>query len=99
MKDLKTPEVLPLSEQEIVDIKTLIEEQWEKWETKDELTQCVVDAFKFGLGKTDFDKESPNRHYYYSDVLNLVNEVDLEKNPPIVEGIVVEEPIAPIIGG
>ena len=97
MKTIEPKVVTPLTEQEIVDIKTLIEEQWENWETKDELTQCVVNAFKFGLGKKDFDNESPNKHYYYSDILGYVNEIDLEKNPPpIVEEIVVEEPIAPI---
>jgi hypothetical protein len=33
-----------------------------------------------------------NQHFNIDDIMSLINEVDLQKNPPIIEEVVVEEP-------
>ena len=82
-----------ISEAKIAEIKGKITAAWDLVDTKEDLIKDIEEGYIFG-------KYSKNEHYTKEFISSLVDAVDLEKNPPpIVEEIVVEEPIAPIIGG
>jgi len=68
-----------------VEILAFINVNWDKFETKEEMAKYIENAYIFG-------EIADNEHYKIDDIMELINIVDLEKNPlPIPE--VVEEPL------
>lgn len=80
MKTIIEQEIVPniLTEEKKVEILAFINANWDEYYTKSEMAQYIENAYIFGpLGE--------NLHFNVDDIMKLIDEVDLEKNPPIVE--------------
>lgn len=87
MKQIIEQEIVPniLTEEKKVELLATINANWDVFETKAELAKFIEEGFIFGT----FAK---NLHFKIDDIMKLIDEVDLEKNPlPIPEPI--PEPI------
>lgn len=75
-----------LTEEKKVEILAFINLNWSEFYTKEEMARAIEMGYIFGpLGE--------NLHFKIDDIIELINIVDLEKNPlPVVEPII-EEPI------
>lgn len=86
--------VEPISQEEIDDLKTVINLQWDEFYTADELATDIEKGFIFG-------KYATNKHYLKEFIHSLIEEVAIEKNTPPAEEIIEEtpffEPLDPII--
>lgn len=69
------------------EIKALVILNWDEFYTKEELTEDVELGYIFG-------KYASNQHFSKEWIMDIINEVELEKNPPIEE-VVVEDVIPP----
>jgi len=76
-----------MTEEKKIEILALINSEWDLWDDKTELAKKIEHDYIFGpLGE--------NEHYLIDEIVALVKEVDLEKNPlPVVEEPIIEEPI------
>jgi len=73
----------PVSEAKIAEIKAIINTEWDTFYTAEELAIYIEEGYIFGeLGE--------NEHYQRDFIMDLIKEVDLEKNPPAP---IVEEPV------
>lgn len=96
MKTLQTtptPTIDILTEEKKVEIIATINANWDEFYTASELAHFIEQGYIFGpLGESE--------HFKIDDIMALINEVELEKNPlPIIEETPVVEPIVeePII--
>jgi hypothetical protein len=72
-----------MSEDKKIEILALINREWDNYEDKMSLARDLEEQYIFGpLGE--------NEHYMIDDILTLIKEVELEKNP-LPEPVVVEE--------
>lgn len=89
MKPLEeiTQPVEALTEERKVEILAFINLNWDNFYTKEEMARTIEMGYIFGeLGS--------NLHFKIDDIMELINIVDLEKNPlPVVEEPIIEEPI------
>lgn len=91
MKQIEVQQVVvqEITQAHIDAIKVVINNKWDAFYTAQELADHVEHGFIFG----DYGS---NEHYSKDFILQLINEVDLEKNPPldpIVEVPILEEPV------
>lgn len=89
---MKTIEIIQheediLTEDKKVELIATINANWDEFYTKEELARFIEAGYIFGpLGE--------NEHFKIDDIIALINEVDLEKNPlPEPEPIPVPEVI------
>jgi len=75
-----------LTDEKKVEIRENISKHWDDFYTADELATYIENGYIFGTFAND-------EHFLHSDILQLVSEVEAEKNPPIV---VPEEPVVPL---
>ena len=75
-----------LTDSKKLEIKDNISKHWDDFYTADELATYIENGYIFGTFAND-------EHFLHSDILQLVSEVEAEKNPPIV---VPEEPVVPL---
>ena len=68
------------------EIKDLVVSLWDNYEDKTELAKHIENGYIFG-------EYASNEQYNIDDITAIIAEVNLEKNPPIIEEPVVEEPI------
>lgn len=92
---ITTPEAVEvITPEEITLLKETINLQWDEFYTPSELANDIEQGFIFG-------KYASNKHYTRDYILSLIAEIELEKNPPIVEEpvieVVIEEPIIDVI--
>lgn len=82
-----TQPVEALTEERKVEILAFINLNWDNVYTKEEMARTIEMGYIFGeLGN--------NLHFKIDDIMELINIVDLEKNPlPVVEEPIIEEPI------
>lgn len=86
MKELEITNAVEnnLTDEKKAEIKSVINARWEDYYTKAELAKSIEHDYIFG-------EIANNEHYLISDILALIDEVDLEKNPlPVVEEVVEE---------
>jgi hypothetical protein len=63
-----------MSEDKKIEILALINREWDNYEDKTSLARIIEEQYIFGpLGE--------NEHYMIEDILALIKEVELEKNP------------------
>ena len=67
-------------------VKEVINQQWDTFYTAEELAEDIEQGFIFG-------KYSNNEHYSKDWILSLIQEVEVEKNTPITEDVIPEDPI------
>lgn len=87
MKTQITEEIvnIPIPAEEIETLKAVINKEWDSFYSADELANDIEKGFIFG-------KYAANKHYLKEFIHSLINEVELEKNPPpIVEELPLEE--------
>ena len=65
-------------------VKEVILKQWNEFYSKEALAEDVELGFIFG-------KYAENEHYQREWIMGLINEVELELNPVVVEEPVIEE--------
>jgi hypothetical protein len=83
-ENVVTP-ISTMSEAKKIEILAFINAEWNDFDTKVEMGKEIEHSYIFGpLGQ--------NQHFNIDDIMSLINEVDLQKNPPIIEEVVVEEP-------
>lgn len=75
-----------ITENKKVEILAFINAEWNNYEDKNEMAKEIEHSYIFGpLGQ--------NEHYLIDDIMALIDEVELQKNPlPIIEEVVAEEP-------
>jgi hypothetical protein len=78
-------EVTPISEAKILEIKDIINTEWDTFYTELELAEHIEEGYIFGT-------YGNSEHYQRDFIMGLIKEVDLEKNPP---ALVEEEPVTP----
>lgn len=87
MKTIPTPtieETTPVvPESKIVEILAIINLEWETYYTAEELAASIENGYIFG-------PYGISEHYQRDFIMDLIKEVDLEKNPPAP---IVEEPV------
>ena len=76
-------ELTPISEAKITEIKAIINTEWDTFYTAEELASHIEEGYIFGPYGT-------SEHYKRDFIMDLIKEVDLEKNPPAP---IVEEPV------
>lgn len=70
-----------VSEDKIIEILAHINREWDTFYTAEELAIYIEEGYIFGtLGE--------NEHYQRDFIMDLIKEVDLEKNPPVVEEVI-----------
>lgn len=70
-----------MNENKKIEILAFINAEFDNYPDKSEMAKEIEHSYIFGpLGQ--------NEHYSIDEIVDLINEVDLQKNPPIV----VEEP-------
>lgn len=76
-----------MTEEKKVEILAFINAEWDNYPDKTEMAKEIEMGYIFGpLGE--------NEHYLIDEIVALIKEVDLEKNPlPVVEEPIIEEPI------
>jgi hypothetical protein len=72
--------------EQAIRVKAIINQQWETFYTAEELAEDIEQGFIFG-------KYSNNEHYSKAWIMELIIEVENEKNPPITEDVIPEEPV------
>lgn len=88
-----TPEIVPevFTEALKVEVLATINLEWENFDTANEMATAIMDSYIFGPVDT-------NVHIKLDDIITLIAQVDIEKNPlPVVEPVI-EEPL-PVIEG
>ena len=80
---MKTRDITPeyenlLTEDKKAEIKKNISTHWDDFYTADELATYIENGYIFGTFAED-------EHFLHGDILQLISEVELEKNPPSVE--------------
>lgn len=69
-----------MTEEKKLQIKEILLNEWDNYQFKNELAAMVVDGFIFG-------KYAENEHHSIDEVWAIVQEIELEKNPPeVIEG-------------
>jgi len=86
MKEIVTQEQIQniISDEKKIEIKLAIEQHWNDFYTATELANYVDLGYIFGLF-------GYNEHYMIDDIMMLIQEVQLEKNPPVIEPVIEEE--------
>ena len=79
-KEIITENIVEISDQDIIDLKAEINNHWDDFYTASELANDIEQGFIFG-------PYARNKHYTNTYILGLINEIELEKNPPTVEKI------------
>lgn len=59
-------------------IKNLVISLWDNYKNKEDITKEIESGYIFG-------EYANNKHYRADDIFSIVKEVDLEKNPLILE--------------
>lgn len=70
-----------MNEEKRLEIKNLILSIWDEYEDKIELSNVVMLGYIFG-------EYASNEHYLLSDIISICNEIQLEKNPPVIEEVI-----------
>lgn len=85
MKTIETPEVInhEISDEKKIQILALIYQHWDDFYTASELASYLEHGFIFG-------EFWDNEHYKIDEYIALINEVELEKNPPVIEILPIE---------
>lgn len=69
-----------MTDEKKLQIKEVLLAEWDNFQYKNELAAMVVNGFIFG-------KYAENEHYSIDEVYAIVQEIELEKNPPeVIEG-------------
>ena len=77
IRELVTENIIETSQEDIDNLKNAINLNWNEFYTAEELAQDIEQGFIFG-------KYARNKHYTNTYILELINEIDVEKNPPPV---------------
>ncbi len=68
-------------EEKIIEILAHINREWDTFYTAEELATHIEEGYIFGTYGT-------SEHYKRDFIMGLIKEVDLEKNPPVVEEVI-----------